>query len=98
MKLKRILSGVIGLPIVALIFIYGNTYIIDVFLGIISIIAMYEYLKCLSVDYKPVKWIAYIPCLLIPFLHVIPKEYLLTICRSSISIDSSTTFYESNSK
>ena len=39
---------------------------------------MYEYLKCLSVDYKPVKWIAYIPCLLIPFLHVIPKEYLLT--------------------
>ena len=78
MKLKRILSGLIGFPIIALIFIYGNTYIIDAFIGIISIIAMYEYLKCLSVDYKPVKWIAYIPCLLIPFLHVIPKEYLLT--------------------
>lgn len=78
MKLKRVLSGLIGFPIVALIFIYGNTYIIDAFIGIISIIAMYEYLKCLSVDYKPVKWIAYIPCLLIPFLHLIPKEYLLT--------------------
>lgn len=77
MKLKRILSGLIGFPIVALIFIYGNTYITDAFIGIISIIAMYEYLKCLSVDYKPVKWIAYIPCLTIPFLHVIPKEYLL---------------------
>ena len=77
MKLKRILSGLIGFPIVALIFIYGNTYIIDAFVCIISIIAMYEYLKCLSVDYKPVKWIAYIPCLIIPFLHVIPKEYLL---------------------
>lgn len=79
MKLKRILSGLIGFPIVALIFIYGNTYIIDAFIAVISIIAMYEYLKCLSVDYKPVKWIAYIPCFLIPFLHVIPKEYLLTI-------------------
>ena len=55
MKLKRVLSGVIGFPIVALIFIYGNKYIIDAFIGIISIIAMYEYLKCLSVDYKPVK-------------------------------------------
>lgn len=98
MKLKRVLSGVIGFPIVALIFIYGNKYIIDGFLGVISIVAMYEYLKCLNVDYKPVKWIAYIPCLLIPFLHVIPKEYLLIICRCFISINSSTTLYESNSK
>ena len=48
--------------------------------------AMYEYLKCLSVDYKPVKWVAYIPCLLIPFLHVIPKEYLLTTIAVSISL------------
>lgn len=78
MKLKRILSGIIGFPIVALIFIYANTYIIDAFIGLIAIIAMYEYLKCLSVDYKPVQWIAYVPCLIIPFLHVIPKEYLLT--------------------
>ena len=45
MKLKRMLSGLIGFPIVALIFIYGNKYIIDAFIGIISIIAMYEYLK-----------------------------------------------------
>ena len=44
MKLKRVLSGVIGFPIVALIFIYGNKYIIDAFIGIISIMAMYEYL------------------------------------------------------
>lgn len=86
MKLKRVLSGVIGFPIVALIFIYRNKYIIDAFIGIISIMAMYEYLKCLSVDYKPVKWVAYIPCLLIPFLHVIPKEYLLTTIAVSISL------------
>ena len=86
MKLKRILSGLIGFPIVALIFIYGNTYIIDAFVCIISIIAMYEYLKCLSVDYKPVKWIAYIPCLIIPFLHVIPKEYLLMVVGALLAL------------
>lgn len=79
MKLKRVLSGIIGFPIVALIFIYANTYIIDTVIGLVAIIAMYEYLKCLSVDYKPVQWIAYVPCLIIPFLHVIPKEYLLTV-------------------
>lgn len=86
MKLKRILSGLIGFPIVALIFIYGNTYIIDAFISIISIVAMYEYLKCLSVDYKPVKWIAYVPCLLISFLHVIPKEYLLMVVGALLAL------------
>ncbi len=76
MKLKRILSGVIGLPIVALILIFGNIYLIDVIFSVVAIIAMYEYLNSFKEKYKPVKWIAYISCIVISFLHVIPKEYL----------------------
>ncbi len=77
MKLKRILSGIIGLPIVALILIFGNIYIVDVFFTIVAIITIYEYLQSFNQKYKPVKWVAYLSCILIAFLHIIPKDYLL---------------------
>lgn len=86
MKLKRILSGVIGLPIVALILIYGNTYIIDGVFTVVAIIAMYEYLKAFSNNNKPVKWIGYLSCLIIGVIHIIPKEFLFLTLGLSISI------------
>lgn len=79
MKLKRILSGIIGLPIVALILIYGNIYVIDVFFAIVAMITIHEYFDSFKEKYKPVKWIGYLSCTLIAFLHIIPKEYLLYI-------------------
>ena len=77
MKLKRILSGIIGFPIVALILIFGNIYVIDVFFTLIAIITIYEYLDSFKGKYKPVKWVGYLSCILIAFIHIIPKEYLL---------------------
>ena len=77
MNLKRILSGVIGLPIVALILIYGNIYVIDVLFAVIALISIYEYMNCFKKEYKPVKWIGYISCVIIAFIHIIPKEYFL---------------------
>lgn len=76
MKTKRIITGIIGLPIVALILIFSNKYIIDGVFTIIAIFCMHEYLKAFKSKAKPVKWIAYISCLIISFLHVIPSEYL----------------------
>lgn len=76
MKLKRVLSGIIGLPIVALILIFGNIYVIDAIFGIASLIAMYEYLKAFSKEARPLEIISYLACFIIPFLHIIPKEYL----------------------
>lgn len=56
MKLKRILTGVIGLPIVALILIFGNKYIIDVIFAIVALISIHEYFSAIEKQYKPVKW------------------------------------------
>lgn len=92
MKLKRILSGIIGLPIVALILIFGNIYVIDVVFTIVAIIAMYEYLNAFKKDNKPAKLIAYISCLLIAVLHVIPKGYLGYTLGISISVIIFTLF------
>ena len=67
MKLKRILSGVIGLPIVSLVLIYGNIYVIDVVFTFVALIALHEYFNALKKEYKPVKWIrifiVYINCI-----------------------------------
>ncbi len=76
MKLKRILSGLIGFPVIVLILIFGNIYVIDVIFGIVALIAMHEYLKAFSKEAKPLKLLSYSMCLVICFLHVIPKENL----------------------
>lgn len=57
MKLKRILTGVIGLPIVALILIFGNKYIIDIVFSVVAIISIHEYFSAIEKQYKPVKWL-----------------------------------------
>ena len=68
MKLKRILSGVIGLPIVALILIFGNIYVIDVLFALVALIAIYEYFNSFKGKHKPVKWLRicsmYINCII----------------------------------
>lgn len=68
MKLKRILSGIIGLPIVALILIYGNIYVIDVVFALVALISIHEYFNSFKEKHKPVKWlriyILYINCVI----------------------------------
>ena len=76
MKTKRILSGLIGLPIVALILFFGNKYIIDIIFSIVALITIHEYLKAFKKEAKPVKWISYSSCILIAFLHVISAKKL----------------------
>lgn len=80
MKLKRILSGIIGFPIVALILIYGNIYVIDVLFALVALISIHEYFNSFKEKYKPVKWLGYISCILIALLHIIPTQhYLFTL-------------------
>ena len=67
MKLKRILTGLIGLPIVALILIFGNIYIIDVVFALVALISIHEYFNSFKEKHKPVKWlriyVMYINCI-----------------------------------
>lgn len=94
MKLKRILSGVIGLPIVALILIFGNIYVIDVVFSIVAIIAIHEYFNSFKEECKPVRWLGYLSCILIAFIHVIPSEYLLTTLALSVAVLIATLFIQ----
>mgnify|MGYP003518675941 CR=1 FL=1 len=52
MNYKRVLSGVILFPIMAIIFIFGNTYFVDTLISIIAIMGLYEYYNAFKTKYK----------------------------------------------
>ena len=72
MNIKRVLTTIIGFPIVLLVFIFGNKYIIDVVAAVIAIFAMNEYIKCVSKKSKVISWISYLSVASISFLFIIP--------------------------
>ena len=61
-NIKRIMSGLIGFPIIALILIFSNDLVMDIALAVISIIGTYEFFKCFKSKEKanPSKWYAMI--------------------------------------
>lgn len=81
MNFKRIISGLIGFPMVVLLFLFGNVYIVDIVVSILAIISTYEYTKSFKTSQKakPISWICYMACLLIAVLHIIPNEYLIYV-------------------
>lgn len=90
MNLKRVLSALIGLPIVAAILILGNKYVIDVLFAVVAVISIYEYFNAIKKEYTPVKILGYILATSIAFIHVIPTEiltkYAIMIIPTSIAI------------
>ena len=79
MDLKRVTSALLGFPLVLLVLVLGNKYVVDIALSIVAILSMYEYFNAVSKDSKPVRWLGYLSCLSIAFIHIIPSEYLTTL-------------------
>lgn len=75
MDLKRVSSALLGLPMVIIVLLLGNNYIIDVVLSIIAIISLHEYYNAFN-KYKPIKWVGYLSAFLICFIHLIPEGQL----------------------
>ena len=76
MDLKRVSSTVLGLPMVIIVLLLGNKYVIDVALAIVAVIALHEYFNAFS-KYKPIKWIGYLSAMSISLIHIIPEDMLL---------------------
>ena len=92
MNIKRVLTTVIGLPIVVAVILVSNTYIIDAILTIVALIGMHEYIKCCSSkDAKIIKWVSYISTFVIAIAHVVPAALLTKLL--IISIDSLKFFF-----
>lgn len=80
MNIKRVLTAVIGFPIVVAVLVLSNKYIIDILLTIVALISMHEYIKsAANKEIKVIKWISYLSVLGIAFLHLIPRTVYLNI-------------------
>lgn len=77
MNLKRVLTAVIGLPVVIAALVFGNIYIIDFIFAIIACMSLHEYFTSFKGKAKPVQWIGYLACLLISIIHIVPKQYAI---------------------
>ena len=85
MDWKRIATAVIGLPVVAAVLVFANNYIIDAIIAIIALIAMHEFFDAISKNSNPVKWVGYLACISIAFIHIIPSEYFKITVSLAIS-------------
>ena len=79
MNMKRIITALIGFPVVASILIFGNKYVIDALFAVVAMLALYEYNHALKLKARPIVWIGYLACALIGFIHILPIKYLVNI-------------------
>ena len=86
MNLKRILTSLIGFPLVVLIIAMGNAPIIDFAVMIIAIICMYEYIGIISKVCNPIKWVAYLSTVLVFLVSIIPFNIMKYILLFSIPV------------
>jgi len=70
-NVKRVLTGVIGFPLVILLLVLANKYIIDGVTAIIACIAIYEYFHACKKEVKNLSWIGYVLAIGIVLLHIV---------------------------
>ncbi len=94
--IKRTITGVIALPILAVILIFANTIVMDIFTAIIACISMYEYFHCFKSTDKgnPSQYLGYIWCTLIAFTHFVDDRLLTNILVAVIPISLVILFAE----
>ena len=81
MNLTRVITGIVGFPIVALVLVFGNQILIDIAFSIIAIMSFHEFAHAFKVSNKanPLTWLGYLACITIALIHIFPKEYLMLI-------------------
>lgn len=84
MDMKRITSGLLGFPLVLIILLIGNKYVVDVLLAIVTILAIDEYFNAVSKVCKPIRWVGYVSCISIALIHLVPKENLSIVITLAI--------------
>ena len=85
MDIKRVTSALLGFPLVIVVLLFGNKYVIDAVMAIVAIISLQEYFNAFK-EYKPIKWIGYLLAFLICFIHLVPQEQLFSYIGLSIPV------------
>ena len=79
MNVKRVVSGLVLFPIVAILLILGNQYVVDIAIAAIAIMSIHEFYKAFRTAKKanPISWLGYIAAAMISLIHVVPRLWIL---------------------
>lgn len=77
MNITRLTSALLGMPLVILILVFGNVYVVDIAFAIIAAIALHEFLKCFEGKAKPIIWIGYFAAAFIAVMHFVPSMSMM---------------------
>ncbi len=91
---KRITSSLLGLPMVIVVLLFGNKYVIDVALAVVALISLHEYYNSFSKNYKPIQWLGYLLAICISFIHLVPTDMLFKIISLGIPFIVAILFIE----
>ena len=91
---KRVTSSMLGLPMVIVVLLLGNKYVIDVALAIVALISLHEYFNSFSKNYKPIQWFGYLAAISISFIHLVSTDMLFRIIALSIPFIIAILFIE----
>lgn len=94
MDIKRFTSALIGLPLVVILLIFGNKYIVDIVFAIAAAMSLQEYFNAFKGKANPVIWIGYVASALIAFIHVIPLEHAINIVSVLIPVSIAVLFLQ----
>lgn len=87
-NIKRVLSALIGFPLVLVIFLLANNLVMDIAVAMLAIICIYEYCRCFKNTKKanPSSWLMYIISALIIVESFVSKEVVKSIMIGIIPI------------
>ena len=77
MDWRRVLTSVLGIPIVILIVIFGNRYVLNILFTLIGLLCMHEYIGVIEKVSHPMKWVAYLSTLTISLVGFVTEEILM---------------------
>ena len=79
MDIKRYTSALLGMPLVVIILVFGNKYVVDIAFAIVAAMSLHEYFNAFKGKANPVIWMGYVASALIALIHIIPVEHAITI-------------------
>jgi phosphatidate cytidylyltransferase len=94
MDIKRLISALVGMPLVVIILVFGNKYVVDITFAIVAALCLHEYFNAFKGTANPVIWMGYIASALIAFIHIIPEEYAITTVSVLIPISITLLFLQ----
>lgn len=79
MNIKRWTSALLGFPLIALLLVFGNIYVVDVACAIFALIALNEFFNCFKEKAKPIVEVGYCSAIFIALMHLIALKWWVVI-------------------